>query len=104
MPASLAPPQAWTFLTNHAHVLICLAQDPDIRLREVALKVGITERAVQKIVADLETAKVLSRERSGRRNHYEVTRQAPLRHPLESHKDVGSLLDLVLSKRGGRRR
>lgn len=85
----------WTFLTNHAHVLLCLARDPDIRLRDVAQRVNITERAVQKIVADLEKASVLTRTREGRRNHYSVKRSIPLRHPLEAHCDVGQLIDMV---------
>ena len=63
-----SPARHWTFLSNHAHVLVCLAQDPDARLRDVALSVGITERAVQKIVSDLAAAGVIERERAGRRN------------------------------------
>ena len=90
----------WTFLSNHAHVLVCLAQDPDARLRDVAAQVGITERAVQKIVGDLEQAEVLVRERSGRRNHYRLSLQMPLRHPLEAHRTIGSLLAMVLEKSG----
>jgi DNA-binding IclR family transcriptional regulator len=86
----------WTFLSNHAHVLLCIAREPEIRLREVAEKVGITERAVQRIVADLETAKYLERVRSGRRNRYVVHPELPLRHPVEAHRDVGALLALVL--------
>ena len=85
----------WTFLSNHAHVLICLALDPDMVLREVALQVGITERAVQKIVADLEEAGALSRQREGRRNHYRINRKMRLRHPLENHAEIGQLLELV---------
>lgn len=88
--------RSWTFLSNHAHVLVCLAMDPDARLRDVAASVGITERAVQKIVSDLEAAGVLVRERSGRRNSYRLNLEAPLRHALESHRTVGVLLSLVL--------
>ena len=87
----------WTFLSNHGHVLICLARDPEARLRDVAQAVGITERAVQKIVADLETAGVLTRERTGRRNRYQLAAGRPLRHPLEAHRTVGALLGMVLS-------
>ncbi len=87
----------WTFLSNHGHVLICLARDPEARLRDVAQAVGITERAVQKIVADLEAAAVLTRERTGRRNRYQLDAERPLRHPLESHRTVGALLGMVLS-------
>jgi predicted ArsR family transcriptional regulator len=96
MTARTPTAENWTFLTNHAHVLICLARDPDARLRDVAASVGITERAVQKIVADLEAAEVLTRERTGRRNHYEINTSAALRHPVESHRSVGQLLDMVL--------
>ncbi|MGF1632817.1 MAG: helix-turn-helix transcriptional regulator [Phycisphaerae bacterium] len=85
-------PGGWTFLSNHSHVLICLARDPELRLRDVAAAVGITERAVQNIVADLEAGGVVERERVGRRNHYVVHRDVPLRHPVESHKTVGDLL------------
>lgn len=87
---------SWTFLTNHAHVLICLAKQPDLTLREVAGHVGITERAVQRVVSDLEKAGILVRSRDGRRNRYEIVREAQLRHSLESHRSVGDLLDLVL--------
>ena len=85
----------WTFMSNHAHVLICLVRNPDMVLREVALLVGITERAVQKIVADLEEAGVLTRHREGRRNHYRINRRVRLRHPLEDHAKIGDLLDVV---------
>ncbi len=85
----------WTFLTNHAHVLICLSQDPNLRLRDLAERVGITERAVQKIVADLEASGVIERLREGRRNHYNIDPSVPLRHPVERHKSVGCLLDMI---------
>ncbi|MGF1482829.1 MAG: helix-turn-helix transcriptional regulator [Opitutales bacterium] len=85
----------WTFLTNHAHVLICLAQDPDLRLRDLADQVGITERAVQKIVADLEAAGVIEREREGRRNHYTIEPTVKLRHRVEKHCSVGDLLAMI---------
>jgi predicted transcriptional regulator len=92
----------WTFLTNHAHVLICLAADPQVRLRDVAGKVGITERAVQRIVADLEEAGYLTRLRSGRRNEYEVHRDQPLRHSIEAHRDISALIELALPRRRSR--
>jgi DNA-binding MarR family transcriptional regulator len=101
MPAT--PSRHWTFLSNHAHVLVCLALDPDARLRDVAASVGITERAVQKIVSDLEEAGVIVRERIGRRNSYRLDLDAPLRHALESHKSVGALLSLVLDRAGLKR-
>ena len=93
-----SPSRHWTFLSNHAHVLVCLALDPDARLRDVALSVGITERAVQKIVSDLEEGGVIVRERTGRRNSYRLDLDVPLRHALESHKTVGTLLSLVLDR------
>jgi DNA-binding MarR family transcriptional regulator len=87
--------QPWTFLTNHSHVLICLSREPDLRLRDVAERVHITERAVQRIVADLEEAGILTRTRDGRRNHYEVHADKALRHPVEAHCSVKNLLEMV---------
>lgn len=87
--------ERWTFLTNHAHVLLCVARDPEIRLRDVAEKVGITERAAQRIVADLESEGYITTERVGRRNHYVVHADVPLRHPIEQHRTVGVLLKLL---------
>jgi DNA-binding IclR family transcriptional regulator len=86
----------WTFLSNHAHVLLLIARDPEIRLRDVAEQVGITERAVQRIVADLEEGHYLERERNGRRNRYLIHPELPLRHPVEAHRQVGRLLALIL--------
>lgn len=88
----------WTFLTNHAHVLICLAADPEARLREIAQAVGITERAVQRILSELEEAGYIEREREGRRNRYRLDRRLPLRHPLEAHRSIGTLLELLAAK------
>jgi DNA-binding transcriptional ArsR family regulator len=93
----------WTFLSNHGHVLVCVALDPESRLRDVAASVGITERAVQKIVDDLEEAGIVTRERSGRRNRYRLNVNVPLRHPLESHRTVGSLLGMVLDRNAVKR-
>lgn len=87
--------QQWTFLTNHAHVFLCLARDPGVRLRDVAEKVGITERAAQRILADLEAEGYVVSEKVGRRNHYSVNANAPLRHPLEFQHSVGNLLRLI---------
>lgn len=95
-----APSRHWTFFSNHAHVLVCLATDPGSRLRDVAASVGITERAVQKIVGDLEQAGVIERVRTGRRNSYRLHTTVPLRHPLESHRTVETLLSIVLDARG----
>jgi len=89
----------WTFFTNHAHVLVCLAGDPEMRLRDVGVEVGITERAVQKIISELEAGGVLERERQGRRNVYRILGKLPLRHPLESHCTVEGLLRFVLESR-----
>jgi DNA-binding MarR family transcriptional regulator len=95
-PASSQP--TWTFLSNHAHVLLLLAKDSEIRLRDVAEQVGITERAVQRIVADLEEGKYIEREKNGRRNRYLVHYDLPLRHPIEAHRKVAALLELILEK------
>ena len=93
----------WTFLTNHGHVLICLARDPDARLRDVAMAVGITERAVQKIVSDLEEGGVVQRVREGRRNRYRLFLDRPMRHPVEAHRNVGELLAMILTPMAIRR-
>lgn len=85
----------WTFLTNHAHVLSIINIEPDLVLREIAARVGITERAVQRIVHELEEDGYLVRERIGRRNRYQVAHDLPLRHPLEAHRDIGDLLELI---------
>lgn len=89
----------WTFLSNHAHVLLCIFRNPDTRLRDIAVDVGITERAVQRIVVELEEAGVLEREKRGRRNHYLVHGEVPLRHPLEDHRTVDDLLRLLKRKK-----
>ena len=91
-----APPPAWTFLSNHGHVLLCLAGKPEMRLRDVAAQVCITERAVQRIVADLEDVGYLRRRRCGRRNRYEFRSGLHLRHPVEGHRTVGELMEFVL--------
>jgi DNA-binding Lrp family transcriptional regulator len=90
----------WTFLTNHSHVLICLARDPEILMRELAELVGITERAVQSIVADLEAEGYVTRERIGRRNRYEVHPDQPMRHPVEGGHVVRELLEALVSRPG----
>lgn len=100
MMFAMSEEHRWTFLTNHAHVLLCVAADPDVRLREVAGRVGITERATQRIVAELEAAGYLSHERVGRRNHYAVNASLPLRHPLEDHLEIGALLRVLSERRG----
>lgn len=85
----------WTFLSHHAQVLLCIARDPDARLRDVAAEVGITERAVQAIVNDLVAEGYLTRTRVGRRNHYEIHADVRLRHPLQHDLDAGTLLRLL---------
>ena len=92
----MAESTGWTFLSNHTHVLVCLSADGAQTLREVAAKVGVTERAVQRIVADLEEAGVLERAREGRRNTYRIHSGVPLRHPLEAHCRIGDLIGLVV--------
>jgi DNA-binding transcriptional ArsR family regulator len=92
-------PNGWTFLTNHAHVLFCIAQDPEVRLRDVAARVGITERAVQRIVTDLEEAGYVMVSKEGRRNRYQLLSDRPLRHPVERHRSVQALIELVLGPR-----
>lgn len=96
--ATPIPEQRWTFLTNHTHVLALIHSKPEILLREAAKQVGITERAVQRIVQELEDAGYLTRERIGRRNRYSVVVHLPLRHPIESHRTIGQLLRLVNPK------
>ena len=82
----------WTFLTNHAHVLLCIANNPHATLREIAAQVNITERAAHRIVVELEAEGALTHERDGRRNTYQVNPAFPLRHPLEQHCKVSQLL------------
>ena len=101
---SVSVEAGWTFLTNHSHVLLCLAEDAEARVRDVADRVGITERAVQKILQDLETAGVIERQRSGRRNHYTLHADHRFHHPIEAHCRVNDLLRMVLGRRGGARR
>ncbi len=93
MPDERRP--GWTFLTNHAHVLICIARNPEIRLREIADLVGIGERAAHSIVSDLADAGYITRTRVGRRNHYTINPKRPLRHPVEQEHSVGELLEAL---------
>lgn len=86
----------WDFLTNHAHVLTCVAHDPGIRLRDVAAAVGITERAAHRIVSELVEEGYVLRERHGRRNRYQVVAELPMRHPLVQEREVGELLEVLL--------
>ena len=86
----------WDFLTNHAHVLTCVAHDPGIRLRDIAAAVGITERAAHRILSELVEEGYVLRERQGRRNRYQVVPELPLRHPLVQGREVGDLLEVLL--------
>ncbi len=86
---------AWTFLTNHAHVLIAIGRDPELRQRDIAHAVGITVGAVQKIIHDLEASGYVDHEKVGRRNVYRVNTLRPLRHPLEDGHTVGDLLSTL---------
>lgn len=97
---SSAHEATWTFLSNHSHVIICLHQDPELTLREVAQRVGITERSVQRIITELEEGGYLKRERIGLRNRYRFRMSAPLRHPIESHCRIGDLVNMVEEPRG----
>jgi hypothetical protein len=103
-PSAAPPAEAagthWTFLTNHSHVLISLSRNPTLVLREVAIQVGITERAVQRIIADLEIAGVIEREKVGRQNHYRIRTDQSLRHPIESRRSVGELLGIINRDKG----
>ena len=92
----------WTFLTNHAHVLLSVWEDPEARVRDIATRVGITERAVQRILQELESDSYLVRERVGRRNRYRVRAERPFRHPVEDHRPVSLLLDVISSRRAAR--
>jgi hypothetical protein len=89
------PGGRWTFLTNHAHVLLLLARNPSIVLREVATLVKITERAVQRIIADLEEEGFIERQKVGRQNHYRIIRERKLRHAVEGHRTIGDLLRII---------
>ena len=89
----------WGFLSNHTHVLVCLYQDPDMRLNEISVRVGLTLRIVQKIIKELTDEKVISIEKVGRRNRYSINGEYPFRHELESHCNIGQLLRLVSGER-----
>jgi len=88
----------WDFLTHHAHVLLCVAKDPGVRLRDIAADVGITERAAHRILSELVAEGYVLRSREGRRNHYEVKPELSLRHPLVEDREVGDLLAVLLGR------
>jgi MarR family len=96
MDADAARDQSgWMFLTNHLHVLACLAREPGLRIRDIADLVGITERATVQILSQLETSGYLTKTKVGRRNHYTVHRELPLPHPLNNERQIGELLRII---------
>lgn len=90
------PAAGWDFLTNHAHVLMCVARDPGVRLRDIAAAIGITERAAHRILSELVEEGYVLREKQGRRNHYEIVPKLRLRHPLVQEREVGDLLEVLI--------
>ena len=95
MSSEQTPTLGWTFVTNHTQLLLCIARDPDIRLRDIAARIGITERAAQRILADLVDAGYVKRQRQGRRNRYAVNPDLRMRHPAQEGHDIGEILDLL---------
>jgi predicted transcriptional regulator len=96
---SAKSPTTWSFLTNHARVLVCIAQDPGIRLREIGEDLGITERAAHRIVSELADAGYISRERNGRRNRYSIQAHLPLPDPVPREQKIGDLLAILVGQR-----
>src|SRR5512132_1972651 len=92
----------WTFLSHHAHVLLCFWEACEARVRDIAMRVGITERAVQRILQELESEQYLVRERVGRRNRYRVRADRPFRHSVEDHRPVSALLEIVSRRKTSR--
>ena len=93
MPEHTTP--GWTFLTNHAQVLVCIARDPGVRLRDIGERVGITERAAHRIVAELADAGYITRQRNGRRNYYTINTHSPLPDPVAREQSIGQLLEIL---------
>ena len=89
------PVGGWVFLTNHAHVLLCITRDPQVRTRDIAEQVGITERAAQRIIADLVAENYVTRTKVGRRNRYKINGRGHLRHPLFRNLAIGPLLEVL---------
>ncbi len=88
----------WHFLSNHSHVLLSISADPDVTVRDLAQRVGITERAVIRIIGELDNAGYLTRIREGRNNHYVINPELPLRHPVEAHCSIGDLIEMYRSQ------
>jgi DNA-binding Lrp family transcriptional regulator len=103
MERSAASPPSWVFLTNHAHVLLCIARDPDSRTRDIAERVGITERSAQRIVSELIAGGYLKRAKIGR-NRYEINRHGHLRSEAFEDFEIGAVLDMLNTADGARRR
>jgi MarR family len=97
-------PRGWAFLTNHAQVLVCIAHDPGVRLRDIGERVGITERAAHRIVAELAAAGYITRRRRGRRNHYTINAHLPLPDGIVREQNVGELLEILTTTHGSERR
>jgi MarR family len=95
---------SWTFLTNHAQVLVCIARDPGVRLRDIGHRVGITERAAHRIVVELADAGYITRQRNGRRNHYTINAHLPFPDPLAREQNVGQLLEILTATHAPDRR
>ncbi len=102
-PFTMASERSWTFLTNHAHVLLVVAATPDVRLKEIAERVKITERTASQILADFEEGGYVERRKQGRRNHYIISPQHPLRHPLEEHHQIADLISALSHQTGSER-
>jgi DNA-binding Lrp family transcriptional regulator len=94
---------SWTFLTNHAQVLLCISRDPSMRLRDIATAVGITERAAQRLVSDLVEEGYVTRRKVGRRNEYKVNPETPLRHPLARDHEIGEVIGVLGETRAQKR-
>jgi hypothetical protein len=93
----------WAFLTNHAQVLVCIAHDPGLRLRDIGERVGITERAAHRIVAELAAAGYITRQRNGRRNQYTINAHFPLPDPIAREQNIGELLEVLTATDGSKR-
>jgi hypothetical protein len=87
---------SWSFLTNHARALLCIAHDSGVRLRDLAAIVGVTERSAHDIVADLVTAGYVVKDKDGRRNRYRIQEHLPLRDPIAQERTIGEMLDLLV--------
>src|SRR6201996_7468521 len=94
----------WTFLTSHAQVLVCIARDPGVRLRDIGERVGITERAAHRIVVDLPDPSYFTRRRTGRRNHYTINAHLPLPDRIAHEQNVGQLIEILTATHAPHRR